>query len=628
MGPTRRLNANELTERKRTALLEKDATELALEKALFGDQTGFLDSINNAASTERQLILQSSESQGDIADSDEDEEDDQGMAGVPDDELFFIDAGTELDPALAQDLQDHDSDVPEEEGRESNRRLPVWFDSDDDRFTVSLASNTRLRKLRDTEGDDVIDGPEYIRRLRRQYERLHPMPDWVRYARKKRRLSKHDGPASDDSDSDISMDNSSTAVKPLAELLRSSAFLTRTSPSSIGTSTSRKLRPEVIDIQRLKDVASSGPSSIDVLQFHPQYPLLLTAGPSSTVNLYHVSPESQNPNPILTSLHVRGTPITTAAFLFGSPQILSPEIATSDFDSVEDTRIYLSSRRRYFHTWSLNTGTLTRVSRPLLQSQKKGLTKPKKKEIPTCERMIVSPTNDHIGIISNTGSNSGTLHILSTATHQPVAQVRVESLNGIADARFYADGSGVTIVGKNGEVTEYNIAARRVIARWTDEAGVGITTFALGGELASSITSNKKIPEAGLLGTDRWIAIGSTSGIVNIYDRSGIIKLIGTVTSAATTTTLRPTPTKTLDNLTTPISHLIFSSDAQILALASRWKGNALRLVHLPSCTVYRNWPTERTPLGRVSALAMSPDGSYLVVGNEQGKVRCWTIRD
>lgn len=623
------MTASELTERKRTALLEKDATELALEKALFGDQTGFLDSINEVASTERQLTLQTIKSQGSITGSDDGAED-QLMADVPDDELFFMDAGTELDPAVAQDLRDQKLEGGEEEDREENARMPVWFDSDDERFTVSLASNTRLRKLRDTEDDDIVDGPEYIRRLRRQYEMLHPMPDWVRYARKKRRLSKNNDQTSDDGDSDVSIDNSSADVKPLADLLRSAVSLTRTDQPSTGGSTTRKLRPEVIDVQRLNDIASSGPSSIDVIQFHPQYPLLLTAGPSSTINLYHVSPESQNPNPILTSLHVKGTPITTAAFSFEPADL---KTAGSNATSAQDTKIYLSSRRRYFHTWSLNTGTLTRISRPLLQSHKKELSKPKKKELPTCERMVVSPTNDHVGIIANTGSNGGTFHVLSTATHQPIAQVRVESLNGIADARFYSDGSGVTIIGKNGEVTEYNIAAKRVIARWTDEAGVGITTFALGGHLASSVTSNKKIREAGQLGPDRWIAIGSTSGIVNIYDRSTIIKLLTDVpedsgTTRQSTTTLRPTPTKTLDNLTTPISHLVFSSNAQVLVLASSWKNNALRLVHLPSCSVYRNWPTQRTPLGRISAVAMSPDGGYLVVGNEQGKVRCWAVRD
>jgi U3 small nucleolar RNA-associated protein 18 len=65
-----------------------------------------------------------------------------------------------------------------------------------------------------------------------------------------------------------------------------------------------------------------------------------------------------------------------------------------------------------------------------------------------------------------------------------------------------------------------------------------------------------------------------------------------------------------------------------MLVIASRWKRDALRLVHLPSCSVYRNWPTDKTPLGRVASVAVSPDGMYLAVGNEQGMIKLWEIRD
>jgi U3 small nucleolar RNA-associated protein 18 len=46
--------------------------------------------------------------------------------------------------------------------------VPAWHDSDDEKIMVSLASNNRLRKLRRTEDEDVINGKEYSRRLRQQ----------------------------------------------------------------------------------------------------------------------------------------------------------------------------------------------------------------------------------------------------------------------------------------------------------------------------------------------------------------------------------------------------------------------------------------------------------------------------
>lgn len=59
----------------------------------------------------------------------------------------------------------------------------------------------------------------------------------------------------------------------------------------------------------------------------------------------------------------------------------------------------------------------------------------------------------------------------------------------------------------------------------------------------------------------------------------------------------------------------------------SRFNSFLFATVHLPSCTVYRNWPTSNTPLGRISSVAISPNSDMLAVGNEQGRIRLWEIR-
>jgi U3 small nucleolar RNA-associated protein 18 len=89
-----------------------------------------------------------------------------------------------------------------------------------------------------------------------------------------------------------------------------------------------------------------------------------------------------------------------------------------------------------------------------------------------------------------------------------------------------------------------------------------------------------------------------------------------------------PRPLRALDQLTTPVSHLAFSPCGQALCVASRWKRDALRLVHLPTASVFRNWPTAATPLGRVSAVAWGEVAGELrlVVGNEAGRVMCWEV--
>ncbi|OAP61919.1 hypothetical protein AYL99_04122 [Fonsecaea erecta] len=578
-------------------VLEKDETELRLEKALFGDEAGFLESLKRDQVQDDRSLVRRKRGKDDQS---EEDEADGGLSDVADGDLFFLDSGADrLPPSVSKELE------RTEQVHTHLHPDAVWHDSDDDRITVSLASNTRLRKLRDTEADDVVSGREYIQRLRRQYERLHPTPEWVTYARKRRKLSSRSDEHDAASDSDVSMgEDTLPSAQPLAELLRTAGSLTRTDTKHPGAKGVRKLRPEVIDIQRCKDVAGSGPSSVDTLQFHPYYPLLLAAGPSSTVTLYHISPQPPNPNPILTSLHLKGTPLHTAAFCRPRAQP-APDDASEAHDP---TKVFLSSRRRYFHTWSLSTGTVTKVTRALYGQARK--------EQRTMEAFKLSPCGRYMGLVGSSKKGGGSINVLSTETMQWLCSCRIDSRGGVADFAWWRNGDGFAVVGKNGEVSEYDIEARRVVMRWMDEGAVGTTVIALGGDAGQQCQ-----------GGSRWVAVGSSSGVVNLYDRRGWMGT-GDPGDHVADKDDRPKPARMFDQLTTPISHLEFSQDGQMLVMTSRWKKNALRLAHLPSCTLYRNWPTDKTPLGRISAAALSPDGSYLAVGNEQGKIRLWEIRE
>lgn len=465
---------------------------------------------------------------------------------------------------------------------------------------ISLASVPRLRKLRITETEDVVNGREYSKRLRRQFEMLNPPPQWAQQAldkpaAKRRQLSGEAGSQDEYSDDEMDLDDNLPSVVPLAKLLQDAESLVR--QSGPGTGKKRKLRPEVIGIQRLRDVPDIQPSAITSLSFHPQLPLLLSSGPSSTLYLHHItpSPPAPTPNPLLTSMHIRGAPLSTTAF------------------HPNDGRIFLSARRRYFHVWDLNTGQVEKISRIYGQQH----------EQRTMERFKISPDGKFMALLGSARKGGGVINILSASTLQWVSQARIESRGGIADFCWWRDGKGLCIAGKNGEVTEWSVAEQRIIARWQDEGAVGTTTMGLGGQHEFS-----KSP----IGTDRWIAIGSTSGITNIYDRRAWLAY--PQSGADQVMSPQPKPTKVLDQLTTPISNLVFSPDGQLLAIASKWKRDALRLVHLPSCTLYRNWPTSATALGRITGVEFAAGEvvggdvhSVLAVANEQGKIRLWEIR-
>ena len=143
---------------------------------------------------------------------------------------------------------------------------------------VSLASNPRLRKLRLSEAEDLVNGKEYTKRLRRQFELLNPVPDWAYPSATKRpRKRRRTADAGDRSEASSSGDemaiyDDDLSVQPLAQLLQNADGLTRT--TSITPSGRKRLRPEVIDIQRTKDVGGIQPVSISIiLPLSPRPPL-------------------------------------------------------------------------------------------------------------------------------------------------------------------------------------------------------------------------------------------------------------------------------------------------------------------------------------------------------------------
>ena len=68
-------------------------------------------------------------------------------------------------------------------------------------------------------------------------------------------------------------------------------------------------------------------------------------------------------------------------------------------------------------------------------------------------------------------------------------------------------------------------------------------------------------------------------------------------------------------------------TSGELLAIASDQKTDQMKLVHLPSCTVFTNWPTDRTPVRKVTCLDFSPGGAYLAIGNSRGRVLLYRLK-
>lgn len=553
------------TKKTTTTLLDKDSDEEELERLVLGSKAGFreqlfvdgglFDSILEAEGKELELA----------------HKDSHGLEDVDDAQLFMLDAG----PSAAAAPVD-------QEAKPADPNAPLWEDSDDDRLAVSLASVSRLRKLRITEDEDVVSGAEYSRRLRKQYLLLNPLPVWAKEAEgrpsKRRRRS---SAAASDSSSDAGSDDEDISAQPLEKFLRD---VNRLAGAGLKK---RRLRPEVIDIQRTREIPDKHHAAVAHLSFHPEYPVLLSSSTASILYLHHIAPEAHpTPNPQLTSVQVKQVDVRRAEFLYP-----------------KGDKIVFAGRRRYFHHWDLASGTVQKTTQ-ILGHQK---------EHKTMERFKLSPCGRYMGIVASTKKGGGIVNVLSTATMQWVAAARLQSRHGIADFAWWSNGDGMSILGKDGQVGEYSMESRSFLGVWQDEGCVGGIVLALGGHQG---------PQS--LGDDRWVAVGSNSGITNIYDRN---ELLEPNQNGDVTVKERPTPKRVLEQLVTPVTHISFSPDGQLMVFASQAKKDALRLVHLPSCTVYRNWPTEQTPLGRVTAVAFGRQSDLLAVGNDAGKIKMWEIR-
>lgn len=566
---------------------ETDSDEEELERLVLGNKAGF-----------RANLFKS------VTDSDDEEglkglrlEDDEPATGtkgreeLDDSALFMIDTGA---PSGAKQLSGPVSQAARDDGPP-----PAWEDSDDDRLTVSLAGVKQLRKLRQSEADDIVSGTEYARRLRQQYLRLNPLPPWAKEssssdkkARRRRRSSAaSSGSDSAGSGSELSGgdDDDDLTALPLERFLRDVSAIN----GDGGRRKKRKLRPEVIDIQRTRDIPDAHRGPVDSLSFHPHHPVLLSSSTSSILYLHHINPTAHpTPNPQLTSVQVRSVPVRRSAFLHPSGD-----------------EIVFAGRRRFFHSWNLSTGLVRKVTK--IQGHQQ--------EQKTMERFRLSPDGTHMALIATSRKGGGMLNIVSMSSMQWVAQVRLDSRGGIADFVWWRDGQGITILGKDGQVAEWSLVTRRTVGIWRDEGSIGGTVMAMGG---------RDGPKG--IGGDRWVALGSNSGVLNIYDRNQLLVAAAAGGDAAVEIKPQPEPARRCEQLTTPITAVTFSPDGQLLAFGSQHKKDALKLVHLPSCTVYRNWPTEQTPMGRVTAVTFGKtnDADVLAVGNDVGKIRLWEIRN
>eukprot|EP00397_Hematodinium_sp_SG-2012_P044876 GEMP01050239.1.p1 GENE.GEMP01050239.1~~GEMP01050239.1.p1 ORF type:complete len:435 (+),score=85.29 GEMP01050239.1:31-1305(+) len=190
------------------------------------------------------------------------------------------------------------------------------------------------------------------------------------------------------------------------------------------------------------------------------------------------------------------------------------------------------------------------------------------------------------------GADGGQAAILDERTNRLAKLVRMN-----ADTRalaFHPTKNSLYTADSEAHIYEWDIGSGRCITRFRDESAVCCSSLAVS-------------PDG------KQLAVGTNSGIVDFFDASGP-KLVDKVVKSVT-------------NLQTTVTTMRFHPSNDIFAIASKFGKKALKMVHMPTYSVYANWPSLKTPISTPTCLDFSRQGGYMAIGNADGKVLLYTLK-
>ncbi|OXB77014.1 UNVERIFIED_CONTAM: hypothetical protein H355_014836 [Colinus virginianus] len=190
---------------------------------------------------------------------------------------------------------------------------------------------------------------------------------------------------------------------------------------------------------------------------------------------------------------------------------------------------------------------------------------------------------------------SGYLHLLSMKTKELISTLKV---NGRTTASaFTSDSSKIYSYSKEGEVFIWDVRSRKCLHKFEDE-----------GSLEGKCIAVSK--------NNQYVACGSSSGVVNLYTTDVCLR------------ENHPKPVKAIMNLVTSATCVTFNPTTEILAVASNGADEAVKLMHIPSCTVFSNFPVfRRKQIYLTQSMDFSPRSGFFSIANNKGKALLYRLK-
>lgn len=332
------------------------------------------------------------------------------------------------------------------------------------------------------------------------------------------------------------------------------------------------LQKGTLQYDRMRDVNKECElrGRLSAVEFHTKLPLALVAAESSCAfGLFRVDGRR---NEKLHTAYLDGFGVTCAHFNVNSNEVL------------------LGSRRKNFYVYDMPSGRLTDIS-----TMNAGQSRYRERNVSsTTESFEVSPSGQYIVFMD--GSQ---LHIVSARTKEWLGQLRAPSRVQAIVFGSNEAGRNETLfaIGTDGTVSMWDVATRRCIHSFTDSGCVR----------ASAVC----VSRSGAL-----LATGHSTGIVNVYD------------TAQCLSSRTPSPLCTVQNLVTRCTALRFNATDELLCVASNRVRQGVRLLHVPTRSVFSNFPPmAEAALAHVEALDFSPASGYLSLATSSGKALLYRVK-
>lgn len=242
----------------------------------------------------------------------------------------------------------------------------------------------------------------------------------------------------------------------------------------------------------------------------------------------------------------------------------------------DGSQVIVAGRRKFFYNFDVVKAKMDKIG-PLVGREEKSL-----------ESFEISPDSNLIAFLGN----EGYILLVSLKTKELIGTLK---MNGTVRSLAFANGGQQLLSsGGDGQIYHWDLRTMACFHKGVDEGCINGT--------ALCTSPSGKI-----------FAAGSDSGIVNIYNRE---EFLGG----------NRKPMKTIENLTSKVDFMKFNNDAKILAISSSMKKNSLKLIHIPSFTVFSNWPPPNKALHYPRCLDFSPGGGFMAMGNAAGHVLLYKL--